>query len=455
MIASTLNSRSDGRAIDADSISPRIAYIMSRFPKITETFILYEMLAAEKAGVCVEAFPLSRETTGKMHPEAVAYVKRAHFLPLLSVEILRDNLVALLQRPSLWLKTLFNVVRANLGSRRFLIGALAVFPKCITIARRMQELQIDHIHAHFASHPAAAAWIIHQFSGIPYSFVAHGSDLHRDQHMLREKVRDAAFVVAISDYNRRIILDVVCDNQAAKVTVIHCGVNPVDFSSAHDSAHRPVGATGLNILCIGTLHEVKGQRYLIEAFGRARANRHDLTLHLVGDGPDQKILEQQVAAAGLTNHVIFEGRRDRHEIIGLLRTADVLVTPSVSTASGRREGIPVVLMEAMASGVPVIASRLSGIPELVQDQVNGLLAEPRDVEGLVRAIELLCDNPELRTQLGDAGRRTVEEDFNMEASVGCLLRKIRSTMRDTHIPRLSTDFPGVQAASDECEVSHE
>ena len=455
MIAITINAGADGSVVEAELMSPRIAYIMSRFPKITETFILYEMLAAEKAGAFVEVFPLNRENTRKMHPEAVAYVKRAHFLPLLSVEILRDNLLALLKHPGLWLKTLFEVVRANLGSRRFLQGALAVFPKCVTIARHMQELQIDHIHAHFASHPAAAAWIIHQFSGIPYSFVAHGSDLHRDQHMLRNKVRDAAFVVAISEYNRRIILDVAGDKQAAKVTVIHCGVNPVDFSSAHDSAHQPVDAAGYRIFCIGTLHEVKGQSYLIDAVGQARANGHDLTLHLVGDGPDQKVLEQQVAAAGLINHVIFEGRRDRHEIIRLLQTADLLVAPSVPTANGRREGIPVVLIEAMASGVPVVASRLSGIPELVRHQVNGLLAEPRDVPGLASAMELLCNNPELRTQLGEAGRRTVEEDFNMEKSVGCLLRKICSTISDTQISTRRKVVSAVRMQGSECEVSHE
>ena len=188
------------------SVTPRVAYMMSRFPKITETFILYEMLAAEEAGARVEVFPLRREKTKKMHPEAVDFVHRAHFVPLMSLEIVRDNFRMLLTCPLLWLGTLWTVVRANIGCRRFLVGALVVFPKCVTLARRMQELKIDHIHAHFASHPAAAGWIIHQFSGIPYSFVAHGSDLHRDRHMLTEKVRDAAFVVAISNDNRQTIL---------------------------------------------------------------------------------------------------------------------------------------------------------------------------------------------------------------------------------------------------------
>lgn len=438
MIAIAPNPQSDRTAVDADHRSPRIAYMMSRFPKITETFILFEMLAAENAGACVEVFPLRRESTQKMHPEAAAYIKRAHFLPLLSFEILRDNLAVLWKRPGLWMRTLCTLLRSNLGSRRFLIGVLAVFPKCVTLARRMQESQIDHIHAHFASHPAAAAWIIHQFSGIPYSFVAHGSDLHRDRHMLREKVRDAAFVVAISEYNRRMILDDAGDHNANKVKVIHCGVNPDDFrSDRRRRSNHSDELVSLKVLCIGTMHEVKGQRYLIEAVQKAKAGGIAMILHLVGDGPDQQMLEEQVAAAGLTDCVVFEGKRDRHEIIRLLQTVDILVAPSVPTADGRREGIPVVLIEAMASSVPVIASRLSGIPELVEHNVNGLLTEPRDADGIANAIELLSNDPSLRAQLGEAGRKTVQEKFNLEIGVKLVIRQIRGKSSSVEIQELT------------------
>ncbi len=425
-MATAHDPRSGCISADTEHQPIRMAYMMSRFPKITETFILYEMLAAENAGACIEVFPLRRESTQKMHPEAVAYVKRAHFLPLLSFEIVRDNFAVLWKRPGLWLRTLCTLVQANLGSRRFLIGVLAVFPKCVTLARRMQELHIDHIHAHFASHPAAAAWIIHQFSGIPYSFVAHGSDLHRDRHMLSEKVRDAAFVVAISEYNRRMILDTAGEHNANKVKVIHCGVNPDDFRSDRRRKNQSGVRVPLKVLCIGTMHEVKGQRYLIEAVQKSRARGIAINLHLVGDGPDQQLLEEQVAAGGLTGCVVFEGRCDRHEIIRLLQTADILVAPSVPTADGRREGIPVVLIEAMASSVPVIASRLSGIPELVEHNVNGLLTEPRDTDGIAKAIELLSNDPSLRSQFGEAGRKTVQEQFNLETGVKLVIRQIRA-----------------------------
>ncbi|MDG2131622.1 MAG: glycosyltransferase family 4 protein [Fuerstiella sp.] len=413
----------------AESPAPRVAYMMSRFPKITETFILYEMQAAEKAGVCVEVFPLRREQTEKMHPEAVAYVKRAHFLPLLSCEILCDNLSACLKRPRLWLRTLGTLIRANLGCRRFLFGALAVFPMCVSIAQRMRQANIDHIHAHFASHPAAAAWIIHQFSGIPYSFVAHGSDLHRDQHMLTEKVRDAQFVVAISKYNRKIVLTEAGHQHGDKVKVIHCGVNPDDFEGGQRSQRNSDATAPLKVFCIGTLHEVKGQTYLIEATQQAKAAGVAMSVHLVGDGPDLQLLQQQTAAAGLTDNVVFEGRRDRHEIIRMLQTADILVAPSVPTADGRREGIPVVLMEAMAAGVPVIASRLSGIPELVEHETSGLLTEPGDTTAIADAIQLLSRDPQLRQHLGETGRRTVQNGFNLETGVNLVIQSICGSTR--------------------------
>lgn len=405
------------------SVTPRVAYMMSRFPKITETFILYEMLAAEEAGARVEVFPLRREKTKKMHPEAVDFVHRAHFVPLMSLEIVRDNFRMLLTCPLLWLGTLWTVVRANIGCRRFLVGALVVFPKCVTLARRMQELKIDHIHAHFASHPAAAGWIIHQFSGIPYSFVAHGSDLHRNRHMLTEKVRDAAFVVAISNDNRQTILHDTGEQYSDKVKVIHCGVNSADFRPVQHST-AAMSSDVLHVLCIGTLHEVKGQTYLIDAVKTVTENGVQMKLHLVGDGPDQQMLERQVAEARLTDVVVFEGRRDRHEIIQLLQAADILVTPSVPTANGRREGIPVVLMEGMASAVPVISSRLSGIPELVQHEVNGLLTEPGDTAAIAAALQRLCADADLRRRFGAAGQKTVEDHFCLDVGVRKVLSHI-------------------------------
>jgi glycosyltransferase involved in cell wall biosynthesis len=393
--------------------STKIAYIMSRFPSITETFVLYEMLAIEAQGLQVDVYPLQRERAEVMHPEAKAFVARAHYQPLISWPILQANLSFLLHKPAVYLGILWTLIRANWGSSRYLFGALGFFPKAVLFARLMAADSISHIHAHFASHPAAVAYVIHRLTGIPYSFTAHGSDLHRDRHMLCEKVSEAAFVAAISQYNKNVILT-ECDGQfEAKVAVLHCGVDTEVFQPRSEPTSYEKGASPFTILCIGTLHEVKGQTFLIDACRLLQERGVDFVCRFVADGPDLAKLKQQAVQAGISDRVHFHGRVTREEVASLLSNADVMVAPSVPTSDGRREGIPVVLMEAMGSGVPVVASDLSGIPELVKDGQCGFLVPPRDVQGLTTALNRLYDDPELRRHFSAAGREKVLNEFDL------------------------------------------
>lgn len=400
----------------------KVGYIMSRFPKITETFILYEMLALEQQGGQVEVYPLLREQTTLMHREAQAFVERAHFQPFLSWRILRAHLHFLRRAPQTYWQTLGTLLRANLGSWRFFIGALGTFPKSVYFAYLMLADGVAHVHAHFASHPAAAGFIIHRLTNIPYSFTAHGSDLHRDQHMLCEKVATAAFVVTISQYNKEMIATVCGEAFRDKIRVIHCGVDTAVFQPRQWNITPTAAPPVLNIVCIGTLHEVKGQTYLLEACQQLRERGCSFICHLVGDGPDRPALTQQANQLGLADHVQFHGQRTRDEIINLLQEADIVVAPSVLSRDGRREGIPVVLMEAMASGVPVVASRISGIPELVEDGISGLLAPPKDVAALTEALHRLASDRVLRQRLGKAGRARVVQEFDLTANARLLAR---------------------------------
>jgi colanic acid/amylovoran biosynthesis glycosyltransferase len=398
----------------------KVAYIMSRFPKLTETFILYEMLAMQKQGIQVQLYPLLRERTEVMHPEALPLVLAAHYQPFLSLSILGANLHFLWKKPRAYLETLWVLLRANWGSLGFFTGALGIFPKVVGFAYQMEAEGINHVHAHFASHPAAAGFIIQRLVGIPYSFTAHGSDLHRDRHMLCEKVSEAAFVVAISNYNKELILSECQGKYRDKVTVIHCGVDTEVFRGRSNKTPHEKGENPFMILCIGTLHEVKGQAYLIEACRKLQERGIDFVCHFVGDGPDRVSLTTLVDQAGLRQKIRFHGGLPRDEIARLLLDADVLATPSVPTRDGRREGIPVVLMEAMGSGVPVIASNISGIPELVNDQYTGLLVPPRDATSLAKALELYFKDLSLRRRLGQAGRERVVGDFDLNKNAAKL-----------------------------------
>jgi colanic acid/amylovoran biosynthesis glycosyltransferase len=397
----------------------RIAYVMSRFPRLTETFVVTEILAMREIGVDVRLYPLLREKADLVQPDAEPLVAGAHYQPFLSGAILRSNARLLFRHPSRYLGTLAAVVRMTWRSPNFLAGGLAVFPKVAHNALEMRRVGVTHVHCHFANHPAVAGFIVRRLSGIPYSFTAHGSDLHKDRRGLPEKVAEAAFVVAISEYNRRLIVDECGGRFADKVHVIHCGVRTDRFQPVE----RPHEPDVLLVLCVGTLHEVKGQAYLIDACRRLVDRGIRVRCVLIGEGEDRARLEALIVEAGLADVVTLVGAGTQAVVIEHLARADVVVTPSVPTASGKREGIPVVLMEAMSSGVPVIASDLSGIPELVVDGESGLLTPPRDAAAIAAALERLAGDPALAAALGGRGRERVVAQFDARGNAQALAER--------------------------------
>ena len=415
--------KSDPALAGADAMPRRIAYVMSRFPKLTETFILYELLALAKRGHVVEVYPLLRVHKGPVHPEAESVTAEATYVPFLSIGILRSQLRYLYRSPRTYFAALGAVLRHTWGNRNFFLGGIAIFPKAVHIAALLDG-RVDHVHCHFANHPATAGYVVHRLTRIPFSFTAHGSDLHVSQRMLSEKVRAAAFVVAVSDYNRQFIIEACGEEAGRKVEVVRCGVDT--------SAFRPRkvrSASGsLGIVCVASLEEVKGHAFLLEACRILAAGGVPLTCTLVGSGPLETRLRRQVAACGLDPVVRFAGACTRPQVVDLLRDADVAVVPSVETARGDREGIPVALAEAMCAGLPVVASDLSGIPELVADDRTGLLVPPGDASALAVALRRLSDDAALRERLGLAGRRAVLARYDLVRTVEQLERKIEAVV---------------------------
>lgn len=399
----------------------RVAYIMSRFPKLSETFVLNEMVALERQGHSVEVFPLLDVRSCISQPDAIRFAERAHYLPFLSWTILRAQCHFLRQKPRQYLGLWLEVLRGTFGSANFLIGGLGIIPKAVLWARQLESLSVDHVHAHFANHPTVAALVVHRLLGVPFSFTTHAHDLYVDQRMLGEKVRAASFVVAISEHNRAFIVRHCGEEVRDKVVVVHCGVDTDLFCPLP----RTLTSGPFSIVCIGSLEEKKGQTYLIEACRSLQETGFSFTCQLVGEGADRVALERQIHQAGLEKRVRLLGGRSQPYVRALLQTADVVALPSIMTKAGKMEGIPVALMEPLACGVPVVSTRTSGIPELVEDGVTGLLVPPNDAAALAEALLRLARDPALRERLGTAGREKVLREFDLARSAEQLVQLMR------------------------------
>jgi glycosyltransferase involved in cell wall biosynthesis len=389
---------------------------MSRFPKITETFILYEILEHQRRGDTVEIYPLMRERQAVTHPDAARAVERAHFLPFLSPAILRANWYYLRRRPGAYWKVMKEVLRGTFGNTNYFMGALVFFPKSVAFAYDMEHRGLTHVHAHYATHPALSALIIHRLTGIPFSFTAHAHDVHRDRRMLGQKLAAAKFAVSISEHNRDLMTGESRQHLRDKIRIIHCGADTSYFRPS--SAPAPPGP--LNILCVASLLEMKGHADLIRACHLLRQRGIAFHCDFIGDGKLKEALVEQVARAGLQNAISFLGPQSRAVVLTRLQQSHVKVLACTSARDGVRDGIPVALMEAMACGLPVVSTVLSGVPELVEDGISGILVKPRDPAALANALERLARDPGLRARLGAAGRERVLRDFDLAANAQTL-----------------------------------
>lgn len=403
----------------------KVAYVMSRFPKLSETFVLYEIDALRRQGVVVEVFPLIAERAEVMHDAVWALTPYVHTHPHLSLPILRAQGHFLRRQPRAYTRLWSETLRGTFGSANYMLGGLATLPKAVRFAYEMRAAGVTHVHAHFANHPTVAALAAHRLLGIPFSFTAHAHDLYVDQHMLTTKVRAAAFVVAISEYNEAFLLRHCGETMRHKIHVVHCGVDTDVFRP------RPYirDDDRFTIVCVGALEEKKGQTYLIEACRLLEQRGLSFVCRLVGEGPYRRTLEDQITQAGLDGIVRLEGGKSRDDVVALLNQADVVALPSVPTVSGRMEGIPVALMEPMACEKPVVSTRISGIPELVEDGVHGFLIQPHDSIALADALLRLAGDPALQQQFGRAGRRKILREFDLATNAARLLQLMNGVAR--------------------------
>jgi glycosyltransferase involved in cell wall biosynthesis len=287
------------------------------------------------------------------------------------------------------------------------------FAEAVPIAEECRRRGLGHVHAHFTSPSADVARMVallRRGDGRPpvsWSFTAHGTDIFNDAPArLAGKVRDASLVVCVSDFGRSQLMRMVDEDHWDKLRVVHCGLDRRWFAEPAERA----SSNPLKLLTVGRLEREKGHVVLLEAVSELARRGVPARLELVGDGSRRARLERLAADLGIAASVHFLGTLGQDRLPARYAAADVFCMPSLG------EGIPVVLMEAMASGLPAVASGVMGIPELVEDGVSGVLVPPGRPAAFADSLERLAGDPELRAQMGEAGRRRVLAEFDVERS---------------------------------------
>ena len=396
-----------------------VAVVVSRFPKISETFILREITEMERQGQAVRLVTLIRERQEVIHPDARPWLERLLHVPFASPAVARAQLRLLLRRPRVWAGMVARLVAGSWRRPVFAVKTLLVFFQATALAERLRAEGIEHVHAHFATFPATAAWTIRELTGIEFSFTVHAHDLFVHQLLLREKLVAARFVRVISALARQRLIEVAPES-AGKIELVRLGVDPARYAAAPfaEAGEPPL------LLTIASLEEYKGLDVLVEACAELARRGVRLRAAIVGRGRLRGELGRTIDGHGLTEAVRLLGPRTEDEVAELLRHAAVVVQPSVVARSGQMEGIPVALMEAMAAARPVVASRLSRIPELVEDGRHGWLVPPGDAHALAGALAAALGDPAEAERRGRAGRERVREAYDLTASVAALLERL-------------------------------
>ncbi len=406
------------------SALPKIAYLLNSFPRLTETFILQEILALEHQGLPLRIFSLYEPPTSKMvevvwdGQASVTYISRHSRLNLLVIAVRR-----FLKAPQRFLRT--GIVMVTHYRPRSALGYLLY---AAYLADQLEREGITHIHAHFATEPTSVAWSMHLLTGISYSFTAHAYDIYLSpKETLAAKMRMASFVVTCTAYNQRYLAEI--DQHLDKpIHCIYLGLNLRAFPSTISVASSPLASP--LILAVGRLVEKKGLSYLLRACRALKDQGCDFVCRIVGDGPLRQVLEQEIRELELTNRVELCGAATHKRVIEMYQHATVATLPCVIAKNGDRDGLPIALVEALYMGVSVVSTPISGIPELITSEVNGLLVPPQDSTALAAALARLLDNPSLRERLAVAGRLTVLERFDMAQNTTRLLHLLCASQED-------------------------
>ena len=417
----------------------RVAYLVGRYPAISHTFILREVEELRRLGADVATISIHRTPEAELLSDADRRERASTFavLPIAAPRLLWTHARAFAAAPAAYARTLAYALRTATPGLRGRLWRLFYFAEAMVVQRHCRSAGIRHLHAQFADTATDVALLVASYenarrppsraagsrdaaasrsrSPFTWSLAVHGpvEFYNVEQYALAAKLADARFAVAISDFGRSQLMTLAAPERWDDVHVVHCGVDPDVYAPPPPRPARPAEPT---LLTVGRLVEKKGLPILLEALAALRAQGTAARLVVVGDGPARADFEAVARRLGVAEHVEFAGAVGQDEIRARYAAADVFCLPSFA------EGIPVVLMEAMAMELPVVSTAIMGIPELIADGVEGRLVPPGRADLLAAALAALLADPDQRAAMGRAGRAKVTADFDVRASAQQLQR---------------------------------
>lgn len=407
----------------------KIAYLAPELPSLSATFVYNEILELEAIGTKVIPFSVHNSLSNIQESRVQNLKKRTRVLYVQSkISILKDNGIFFLKNTTQYLKTFkmlcSDMWRVGILSRTALgLGYRYLF--AASLAKQLIETECEHIHVHFAHVPTDIAMYAASFSGITFSVTAHANDIFERGWLLKEKVQRSSFFATISEYNKRYLI-----NQgvvAGKLRIVRCGVDAVQFEERKEF----ISNVPVKIGVVGRLVEKKGIDCLISAVSKLKIQGQQIELFIAGSGPLENDLSELMKIEGLSdNDVHFLGAMPHKQVADFIKSLDMFVLPCKKDNQGDMDGIPVVLMEAMLSGVPVISTELSGIPELVVNQETGLLVRPNNVQELSDAIVCLINNDDLRERMLKKAVFKVKDEFSLQGNTDKLSSMFYSVAGD-------------------------
>lgn len=398
----------------------RVLYVVSSFPCWSETFIVREIHTLLKRGADVRIVALRHKPEAFVQSDARALLDRVLYSPAW-YRCAFAVLSRILTQPALTLGQPLNIISKLWQKPYVMAKSLVAWFRTLGVLDKVEQWEPDHIHAHWATYPSTSAMIMSKHTGRPFSFTAHAHDIYLDDQLMAEKLESAAFISTISRFNRDYLRSRYVQAAGARIEIVHCGV-PRGPRLPREGTPRDEPL----IVSVGRHDEVKGFPVLLQACRQLREGGVAFRCEIIGDGPLQKSLRRKIEEACLQNHVHLLGALPSQQVEEKLRAADLFVLASQRSREGNMDGIPVALMEAMASGVPVITTRVSGIPELVEDRVTGLLVPSADAFALAQAMRQMLNDETLQARCTENARRKVQNEFDAETEGGKLHGIIRS-----------------------------